>query len=223
MQNIHVADLATLTQKDSLILLAHDGRIDSKISKAFERLAEEITSATLDFSAEPDALNALEINASSPTLLVFEHGEEIGRYFRPKAKIVYDYADYFAGNAPKPADKTAEDSPSIGKQNAKPIQVTKKNFKSVVLKSKQPVLVDLWAPWCGPCLALAPALESLAEEWGEQARVAKINIDENRDLQKHFGVQSIPTMVIVKNGKEVDRLVGAMPAGAIRQRMEKWL
>ncbi len=89
-------------------------------------------------------------------------------------------------------------------------QVTDKDFEAEVLKSPGPVLVDFWAEWCGPCRALGPSLEALAAEKGADVKVVKVNIDENPQAPSKYGVRSIPTLLIFKNGEVVAQTVGAM-------------
>jgi len=85
-----------------------------------------------------------------------------------------------------------------------------------------PVLLDLWAPWCGPCLSLAPAIEQLASELAGKVKVAKLNIDESPSTAARFGVRSIPTMLVFKDGREVDRLVGLQSKSAILARLRRF-
>jgi thioredoxin 1 len=106
---------------------------------------------------------------------------------------------------------------------AEPIHVTDAAFEQAVLKSKTPVIVDFWAPWCGPCRAVAPILESLAAEYDGKVIVAKVNTDDNPEWAQKYGVQGIPTMLFVRDGKLVERIVGAGPYPMIKGKLDKML
>lgn len=88
------------------------------------------------------------------------------------------------------------------------LKLTKANFEELVLRADKPVLVDFWAPWCMPCRMLAPTIEEMAEEAQGRAYVGKINVDEEGELAMKYGVRSIPTLIIFRNGQEVERMVG---------------
>ena len=91
------------------------------------------------------------------------------------------------------------------------LKITRENFENEVMKSNIPVLIDFWAPWCGPCQMMGPIIEQLAEEYEGKAKVGKVNVDEEAELSQAFGVMSIPTIVLVKDGKVVKQAVGARP------------
>jgi thioredoxin 2 len=101
----------------------------------------------------------------------------------------------------------------------KPLIVTDTTFQREVLEASRPVLLDAWAPWCGPCRMVGPIMEELAAEANGRYRIAKLNVDENPRTAAQFQIQSIPTMLIFKNGQLVERLVGAQPKPAIAARL----
>ena len=104
-----------------------------------------------------------------------------------------------------------------------PLTITDATFAADVERSPLPVLLDAWAPWCGPCRTVAPAVEQLASELAGKVRVTKLNVDENPRTAARFDVRSIPTMLVLVNGREVGRIVGAQPKAAIRQQLERAL
>lgn len=106
---------------------------------------------------------------------------------------------------------------------AAPIHVSDNEFEEKVLQSTTPVVVDFWAPWCGPCRMVAPILEELATEYDGKIVVAKVNTDENPQWAMKFGVQGIPTMLFVKDGELVNRMVGAAPKPTIQQKVDAML
>jgi len=104
-----------------------------------------------------------------------------------------------------------------------PIHVTDDAFEKAVLQSPTPVIVDFWAPWCGPCRQIAPSLEKIAQEYAGRVIVAKVNTDDNPQWSGHFQVQGIPTVLFIASGKVVFQQVGAVPFGYFKQIVDKFL
>lgn len=95
------------------------------------------------------------------------------------------------------------------------------NFEVEVLKSDKLTVVDFWAPWCGPCLALGPTIDALAEQYSGQVNIGKVNVDENPNLSVEYGVTSIPCILFIKNGEVVDKMVGAAPKSSFEKKIEQ--
>jgi len=113
--------------------------------------------------------------------------------------------------------------PAAGNQpvNNQPVTVADATFAAEVERSPLPVLLDLWAPWCGPCRMMAPVIDQLAAEMAGRVRVAKLNVDENPLTASRFNARSIPTLLVLKSGREIDRLVGAQPKSEIARRLAR--
>ena len=105
----------------------------------------------------------------------------------------------------------------------KPITLTDNNFESEVIKSDKPVLIDFWAVWCGPCKIIAPVVEELASEYEGKIKVGKLDVDENQQSSIKYGVRSIPTLLIFKDGKVKDTIIGAVPKSQIVQKLNSAL
>ncbi|HEY3378726.1 MAG TPA: thioredoxin [Armatimonadota bacterium] len=99
------------------------------------------------------------------------------------------------------------------------LEVTVTNFDNEVMQASTPVLVDFWAPWCGPCRAVSPILDAVGEELQGKVKIVKVNVDENQQLAVRFGVQAIPTLIIFKGGEPVDRIVGMVAREEITRRL----
>jgi thioredoxin 1 len=102
-------------------------------------------------------------------------------------------------------------------------KLTDSNFQQEVIDEKGVVLVDFWAAWCGPCRMISPIIEQLAEEYQGQVKVAKLNVDENQHTASRYGIMSIPTLMIFKDGQVVDKIVGVQPKQVISDQLEQWL
>ncbi len=105
----------------------------------------------------------------------------------------------------------------------KPAEVTDANFETEVVKSDKPVLVDFWAPWCGPCRMVAPLVEELAEEYDGKVKFVKLNTDDNVNIATRYGIRSIPTLLMFKGGEPIDQIIGFRPKGDLQKTIEKSL
>jgi thioredoxin 1 len=106
---------------------------------------------------------------------------------------------------------------------SKPVHVTDSTFEKEVLEAEQPVLVDFWAEWCGPCKMIAPVLEELAQEMDGKLTISKLDVDENQNTAMAYGVFSIPTLLLFKNGEPVERIVGFQPKPQLMNRLQAHL
>ena len=104
-----------------------------------------------------------------------------------------------------------------------PIHVTDDAFEKAVIQAKLPVIVDFWAPWCGPCKMVAPILDKIAKEYDGKLIVAKVNTDENQEWASRYGIQGIPTMLFFSEGKIIHRQVGAVPEGMLREALNQFI
>lgn len=127
-----------------------------------------------------------------------------------------------------PAEKLARGSrPRCGKckaplpLDAKPVTVTDATFAEEVERSTLPIVVDMWAEWCGPCRMVAPVIDELAAQMAGRVRFVKVNVDENPATASRFDIRSIPTLLVLRGGKEIDRIVGAQPKAEIARRLEQ--
>ncbi len=105
----------------------------------------------------------------------------------------------------------------------KPVEVTDADFEDEVLKSDLPVLVDFWAPWCGPCRMVAPIVEELANEYDGKVKFVKLNTDDNVQIASRYGIRSIPTLLVFKGGESVDQVIGFRPKSDLKRTLDKSL
>jgi len=208
-----------------VVALFFSGPLDPARDTALKTLAKENAGKLLvaKIRADENAMLAQKYSIRAPTLIAFKNGDEHSRAENPTANDLRAHAEYVMGRGPKPASPTLSRPPRAESAPAAPVHVTDATFAREVMGSDLPVMVDFWAAWCGPCRMIAPALEKLAAEYAGRVRIAKLNVDENQRTASQHQVQSIPTLLLVKQGRIVDRIVGALPEAQLRVQMERLL
>ncbi len=190
--------------------------------------AGELILAKINAHDSPHAARRFNVR-QTPVLVGTKGGGEVTRAEHPRLEDLEAHAHFLLGQAARPANTTnpAQSEQASGNVNraaeSRPMPVRDATFEQMVLQASVPVLVDFWAPWCGPCHAVAPVLDRLARDFAGRLRVAKVNVDENPHYAGLYGVQGIPTLLFVRNGQVVERLVGAMPENYLRAKVEQLL
>jgi thioredoxin len=198
-----------------LMLLWNGDSLRSDLRTEFDKAATEfgtrIKFAKINTVEKPEAAARFEVDKHA-VMVGWAHGELIGRRSRPWGTDVKAMVEQLAALAPAPAVPQQQ----IDKLIKAPVKVTDATFQQMVIDSELPVLVDFWAEWCGPCKKIAPTLEKLAAEYAGQIIIAKVNVDENPGLSQAFRIQSIPTLMLVKNMQMLGQTAGALPEASLR-------
>lgn len=190
--------------------------LDDAMQRQARQQAGKLLVVRVPLQDSPQAARRFGIGAG-PAVVTMRDGQTLSTASAISAADFDAHTAFLLRTGPKPAARTQSRPEQAGNgSSARPQAVTDATFDREVMAAGQPVLVDFWAPWCGPCRMTDPILEKLAREYGGRLKVAKVNVDENPMLSQRYGVQSIPTMLVVRNGKIVDRWVGALPEGALR-------
>ncbi len=210
-----------------VLLVFLNGPAPANIPDTLRKLAREHQGKLLVVQVQagenPDSARRYQVTRT-PAVVDVRDGKEIAKAEGISASDLERHADYLLGKGPKPQPQARQAGGQHGGNGSRePVQVTDSTFESQVMKSSMPVLVDFWAPWCGPCRMTNPIVEKLAREMPERLTVAKVNVDQNPLISSRYGVASIPTMMIVKDGRIVDRWAGAMPEANIRSRIQQYL
>jgi thioredoxin 1 len=203
--------------------------LDDMLRKLARQHQGELLVALVQAKDNPVSRQKFQIG-QLPAVAAVRGGQVISQAGGADAQSAAQHAEFVLGRGPKPQThppqaKTAQPGSAgtsafqTGSAPSRPVPVNEADFESQVFRSAQPVLVDFWAPWCGPCRMTDPILEKLAREWAGQIKIAKVNVDENPGISQRYGVQGIPTMMVVKNGNIVDKWVGALPEPSLRSRV----
>jgi thioredoxin len=198
-----------------------DPALDAALNQVAEENAGAILVARVDATANPQT-HATYGRPALPALLTLDEGEIESRAANIRPQDIDEHVDFLLGNGPKPLETTTE-SETRAASGGSPVPVTDGSFPGDVLQSDLPVLVDFWAPWCGPCHMVAPVLERLAAQYAGKIKVAKLNVDENPVRASQYQAMSIPMLLMFKGGDPVGKLVGAHPQPNIEQLIQRSL
>lgn len=216
--------------------------IDREMKEIAKQNMGHLLLVQLQTSDSPQTARRFNV-LNTPAVTTVKDGQVLSQGENITGGDLLRHVDYLLGKGPKPAVNAQShrgtagayaggspvgnyggaaapgSSSSYAPGGGAPVAVTDATFDQEVMRSPLPVVVDFWAPWCGPCRMVAPALDKLAREWSGKAKIAKVNVDENPMIAGRFGVSGIPTMLVVKNGKIIDRWTGALPEPALRGRL----
>ncbi len=210
-----------------LALVFLEGKPSVNLAEALERLAREnagkLLLAQVQVRDNPATVAKYYIQ-HPPAIVTIRNGQMISKAETVNVTELQQHIAYLLGKGPMPQKSQPQASrqgPTQQKtaQAAGPQTLTDANFDQTVTQASLPVLVDFWAPWCGPCRITEPIVERLSHEMSGKLIVGKVNVDENPGISRRYGVQGIPTMIIFRNGQVADRWVGALPEPAIRSRI----
>lgn len=218
--------------------------LDNEMKKVAKDNAGKLLVVQMHAKDSPETARRYNIH-STPAVVAVKDGQVVSQAENVDANDLAHHANYLLGKGPKPEPRVQPQyasagaytggsasgsygvppqpsyvgSAASGTQGGAPVAVSDANFDQEVMRSPVPVIVDFWAPWCGPCKMVAPTLDKLAREWNGRVKIAKINVDENPAVAGRYGISGIPTMFVVRDGKIADRWTGALPEPALRSRL----
>ena len=195
--------------------------LDTALREAAEDFAGDALVVRLNATENPDVHQKYG-SLGLPALVTLDNGEVESSAAHITAEDVDDHIMFLMGQGPLPQE-TATERATQAATEAAPFHTADEHFQQDVLESDLPVLVDFWAPWCGPCHMVAPVLEELARDYAGQVKIAKINVDENQFTAQTYRTMSIPTLLLFKGGQKIGQLVGAHPRPSIEQLIKQAL
>jgi len=204
------------------LVLWDGGALDTSLDEALRQVARMDAGQVLvaKVNAHDNPQIAARAVGTLPALITYRDGETVTQAAAITAQTFRAHVDHLLGRGPRPMDRPPQQAAPKTNGHAQPFPVSDATFQRDVLDSDVPVLVDLWAPWCQPCHMIAPVVDKVARDYVGRLKVAKLNVDENPQTANAYQVQGIPTLLIFKNGRVADRIVGVAPEPLIRGKVD---
>ena len=223
--NVSEIELEAILNSDqpALLVFSRSDDLRGDFSSALKNAAAEnpdIVVAQINPDNHPQVAERFAIGAKA-VMIAYHNGEVLSRRSRPWGTDVPLVIEMLQEVSPKTETPTTTVQEENTNMETQPVHVTDETFQAEVIDYHLPVIVDFWAPWCGPCKMVAPTLEKLAQEYAGKIRVAKVNTDENPQLSMAFRIMSIPTIMAVKDQTIVFSQPGALPEPALRELIDK--
>ena len=193
--------------------------LDAVLEQAALSYSGELLIVKLESDDAPGAMTRYNVDRL-PQFLFFRTGKLVARASgMPTIDTLIPWIEYLLGRGPRPA--VAHSRASARRQaGGRPLVVTDADFDRIVLEAELPVMVDFWASWCGVCRSFAPVVDDLARSFAGRALIAKVDVEANESTARRYSVGTIPTVIIFRNGQEVDRAVGAQPKHVLERKLE---
>lgn len=196
--------------------------LDAQLTQAAERYAGKLLIAKVDTSVERALVERYSVRQTPALVLIKDKKVETTVAGNLSTQSIDDWLRYLAEGGTRPQLATSSEAATTAAQSngGKPITLTDANFAEII-NGAEPVLVDFWAPWCGPCRMVAPTVEQMARDFQGRAVVGKLNVDENPRTAQQYNIMGIPALYIFKRGQVVDQMVGVQPAAVLQQRLTR--
>ncbi len=206
-----------------VVLVLHDGEIPKALEQSMREIAAARAGKLLLVKAELNSNPEIKARYGiprGPAVVALRDGQVLSKGDALTPGLLRAHVEYLSGEGPAPADAASR---AHAGGSGEPLVVTDEDFDRRVIQSDLPVMVDFWAPWCGPCRMVEPIVARLAHDAAGTLRVAKLNVDENSRVASRYGIRGIPSMIIFENGKIADQWTGVLPEPQIRARLSRWI